>query len=662
MGRKAKTKGTASAVEIEPEVEERIRAQQKKGDVAAGLKKYGDALAAYDEALKDVPERHSLVAHLHGCKAAVFLMDGKYKEAVKECNQGLAVEGNNAKVLLRRAKARYELGLYKDALSDISKVNSSAEKNDDSVSFETTVKAAVTGNKPGANSQVAPAKAAAKPPPTKEQTANMLRQSNNQFVCKVTMESETKILHLPYGISYYMLQQAIKEKWTGLHNFKILYQDRDQDWVLVTCARDVAKAQQDIIAYAQRVLSQRQRQGLDSQPPTWRLKIEKCNRADVPAVPREELPKGQEKSKVVVKSTDPHAEEMVVELDDWLIDFANLFRDQLSIDPDKHVDMQSEGADACQRALDTVIKLPEAKGLFAESLDRFRDVTCIGLCNWANVHLCHAKKLLEHAAEEGQKPGDIKKEFEEHCKEALKRYNEALGYNSKNVEAMLGVGQVYIEQARFEAGVLVPALDNVDSELYKSLNQEELEEISKGHGRDANTKLKLALKTVKKGDVEKSKKAWEKVYAQFKAAESAAAGEKTEKTQEREAQRADYVVSQPFTDETHLLPNQVKIIWGNALYDQSQIWAGVGLPGWQEMVEDAKARFLSATCKEKDVLDALRNHIRADELDLPPEEKPEEKPAEKVAPAAPAEAEAGAKQAGVKGLPSLKGKKKRNAA
>ena len=62
---------------------------------------------------------------------------------------------------------------------------------------------------------------------------------------------------------------------------------------------------------------------------------------------------------------------------------------------------------------------------------------------------------------------------------------------------MLGVGQVYIEQARFEAGVLVPALDNVDSELYKSLNQEELEEISKGHGRDANAKLKLALKSVR---------------------------------------------------------------------------------------------------------------------------------------------------------------------
>jgi hypothetical protein len=61
------------------------------------------------------------------------------------------------------------------------------------------------------------------------------------------------------------------------------------------------------------------------------------------------------------------------------------------------------------------------------------------------------------------------------------------------------------------------------------------------------------------------------VYDMFKKAETAAAGNKAEKTKEREASRADLVVSQPYPDETHLLKNQVKIIWGNALYDQSQV-------------------------------------------------------------------------------------------
>jgi hypothetical protein len=91
--------------------------------------------------------------------------------------------------------------------------------------------------------------------------------------------------------------------------------------------------------------------------------------------------------------------------------------------------VHTEGTEACQRSLDTVVKLPKARELFSEALDRFRDVTCIGLCNWANVHLCLAKKLMEHAAENGQSVDDIRKEFEEHCAEAIKRYKEALGYN-----------------------------------------------------------------------------------------------------------------------------------------------------------------------------------------------------------------------------------------
>lgn len=88
------------------------------------------------------------------------------------------------------------------------------------------------------------------------------------------------------------------------------------------------------------------------QPPTWKCKIEKCHRSEVPTVPKEELPKGEERSKVVVKSTDMHAEEMVVELDDWLIDFANLFRDHLGIDPDKCDPVMS--ADICSALLQPV--------------------------------------------------------------------------------------------------------------------------------------------------------------------------------------------------------------------------------------------------------------------------------------------------------------------
>lgn len=92
-----------------------------------------------------------------------------------------------------------------------------------------------------------------------------------------------------------------------------------------------------------------------------------------------------------------------------------------------------------------------------------------------------------------------------------------------------------------------------------------------------------------------------------------------------------------------------------------QMWAGVGLEGWEDMVWDAKARFLSATCKEKDVLEALRNHICSSDLDLPIEEKPVVNNGpllDAAAVVAAAEAPADKKEP-AKGLPALGGKKKK---
>jgi hypothetical protein len=91
--------------------------------------------------------------------------------------------------------------------------------------------------------------------------------------------------------------------------------------------------------------------------------------------------------------------------------------------------MHTEGAEKCSKALDTVVQLPEAKELLRESFDRFRDVTCIGLSNWANVHLCMAKKLMEHAAQNGKRIKDVEAEFQEHCQSSIQRYNEAIAYN-----------------------------------------------------------------------------------------------------------------------------------------------------------------------------------------------------------------------------------------
>jgi hypothetical protein len=205
----------------------------------------------------------------------------RYKEAIRECNHGLAVQGTNSSILRQRAQARFESDLYKDALSDIQKVNASGAKSEETAQLESKIRqclsgkgssngaASAEGANASGNDKVAEVPAAAKagkaPTYSKHQAADLLRQNFTNFVCKVTLDSETKYLHVPFGVTYYQLQQAIKAKWTGLHNFKILFQDKDSDWILITCARDVAKAQNEILTYAQKLLNQRHKQGLDSQ-------------------------------------------------------------------------------------------------------------------------------------------------------------------------------------------------------------------------------------------------------------------------------------------------------------------------------------------------------------------------------------------------------------
>lgn len=165
------------------------------------------------------------------------------------------------------------------------------------------------------------------------------------------------------------------------------------------------------------------------------------------------------------------------------------------------------------------------------------------------------------------------------------------------------------------------------------------------------------------------------MYDTFAQASEVCSKEKLDITKEREAARADDIVSPDMPDLTHLLPHQVQIMWGNALYDQSQLWAGLELDGWKDMVREAQRRFTEATCNEKDVMQALRNHLKAGELDLPepvveaakdeakakvpePTGEPEEAKAAAAAAAATAEAEAAKKPA--KGLPSLAARKAKN--
>lgn len=65
----------------------------------------------------------------------------------------------------------------------------------------------------------------------------------------------------------------------------------------------------------------------------------------------------------------------VVEIDEWLVDFANLFREMSGIDPDRHIDFHNEGWDTCSKAMEATLRCDAALPLFDRAAERFKEVS-----------------------------------------------------------------------------------------------------------------------------------------------------------------------------------------------------------------------------------------------------------------------------------------------
>ena len=62
----------------------------------------------------------------------------------------------------------------------------------------------------------------------------------------------------------------------------------------------------------------------------------------------------------------------------------------------------------------------------------------------------------------------------------------------------------------------------------------------------------------------------------------------------------------------------IMVMWGNLLYEASQMYAAGGREDWKESLDAAVDKFRAAGCPENDIQAALRNHTEAGQLDLPP--------------------------------------------
>jgi tetratricopeptide (TPR) repeat protein len=434
-----------------------------EGNKLFGRKEYTKAFEAYEKALKMLPEGHSEAVLLHSNKAACSMMLKKYKEAVNECTSALDVAPNNQKALLRRAKALEAMGLYKQALSDVQKVNKLDDAPPENQATEKRLKDILAGKKPAnaGSSLVGRRKASS--------TSGAQRQQISVFQAKCTLGDETRLLHIGPSVSYAEMLEGVRAKFPDAPPFALKFLDREGDLVTVTSRQDLQRAMQEAIAASQ---SSPHGPRLSNTLPPIRLQlVPVASEADVPPPPPEEQQQLvqfiQKQAKLLeqaraieaqqrataAKEQQPAAQPEMVEIDQWIVDFAHLFRDSTGLDFDRHVELHNLGFDKIQEAMDSSLRSDKALPLLDAAADKFAEVTISGLLQWGHTFTMVARKHLDDAAADGKPISDVQDVVEEQWAKAEAKYNEALAVKGEHVDALQYLGSLEMERAKLAAGI-----------------------------------------------------------------------------------------------------------------------------------------------------------------------------------------------------------------
>ncbi|CAK9317503.1 unnamed protein product [Citrullus colocynthis] len=630
---KAFDKDTAIFINMSQELkEEGNRLFQKRDHEGAMLK--------YEKALKLLPRNHIDVAHLHSNMAACYMQLGlgEYPRAINECNLALEAHPRYSKALLKRARCYEALGRFDLALRDVNTVlsleanNLSALEILDSVKNTMREKGVDVDEKeiglgivklpPAAHLRKVVREKLRKKKNKKieEKTDDKLiveekvdqviqvDQVEDKEVTKNTIEEDKLFVEpieekpvsktvklvfgedirwaqLPTNCTMKLVSEIVRDRFPSLKGVLVKYRDQEGDLVTITTTEELrsvessSQLQSSLRLYITEVSP-------DQEPSYKEIKNE------------EKLPEVDKRRNAVVVNGDSENDKEVVRamttVEDWIVQFARLFKNHVGVDSDSYLDLHELGMKLYSEAMEDSITGDSAQELFEIAADKFQEMAALAFFNWGNVHMSRARKQVFFPEDSSRETLllQIKDAYEwarKEYKKAEMRYEEALHVKPDFYEGFLALGQQQFEQAKLCWYYAIASGSKID--LESSFSTEVLQLYNKAED-----------------SMEKGMLMWEEMEEQRLNGLS-----KSERYRsELQKMGLERLFSEIPADEAAELASnmrsQIYLLWGTLLYERSVVEYKIELPTWEECLEVSVEKFELAGASQTDIAVMIKNH------------------------------------------------------
>ncbi|KAL3360965.1 hypothetical protein AABB24_014070 [Solanum stoloniferum] len=559
------------------------------------------SMLKYEKALNLLPSNHIDVAYLHTNMAACYMQIGlgDYPRAITECNLALQVAPKYTKALLKRAKCYQSLNRLELALRDVNLVLSIEPNNltalDIAGALEqkgVKIEELEVVVEPPVSTKVVKSKKKSNKFDRRKVEENKVVVEEKRSVkeekivtrtVKLVFEEDIRWAQLPVDCSIRLVRDIVLDRFPNLKGALIKYRDQEGDLVTITTTDELrlvessAASQTSLRLYVVQVTP-------DKEPVYEGMSGE------------EDMNSSSYKSTIVTDDGHLEKERQLNKgttcVEDWIIQFARLFKNHVGFDCDPYLDLHEIGMKLYCETMEDTVTGEEAQELFGIAAAKFQEMAALSLFNWGNVHMSRARKRV-YFTEDGSRESLLKQVksaydwAEKEYEMAGSRYGEALRLKPDFYEGLLALGQQQFEHAKLSWYYLIGSKVELETgtcaeilELYNKAEDsmergtemwEEMEE-QRLNGLSKNDEYKALLQKMGLDGLLKDKPA-----------------------EESEEQAAN-------------MRSQIYLLWGTMLYERSVVEFKLGLPTWEECLEVAMEKFELAGASQIDIAVMIKNH------------------------------------------------------